>query len=125
MCRELGGLDQAIEGPLIQYRPLRWELVDTAQQRQQWRQLLDEYHYLGAPGMVGANLKYFVYGQGGQLLAALGWQSAVAHLGCRDRLLEWNEVQRARYLFRPCRQQRPFSGGAVGEGAALGFGDLE
>ena len=45
-----GGLGQAIEGPLIQYRPLRWELVDTAQQRQQWRELLEEYHYLGPPG---------------------------------------------------------------------------
>ena len=95
-----GGLGQAIEGPLIQYRPLRWEWVHTAQQRQQWRQLLEEHHYLGAPGMVGANLKYLVYGQGGQLLAALGWQSAVAHLGCRDRLLEWNGAQRARYLDR-------------------------
>jgi len=91
---------EVIEGPLIQYRPLRWEWVHTAQQRQQWRKLLDEYHYLGAPGMVGASLKYFVYSQEGQLLAALGWQSAVAHLGCRDRLLEWQAAQRTRYLDR-------------------------
>ena len=61
-----------MEGPLTQYRPLRWELVQTVDQRAQWRQLLDQYHYLGAPGMVGANLKYFIYGQDGQLLGALG-----------------------------------------------------
>jgi len=91
---------EAIAGSLKRYRPLRWELVRTAEQRRQWRALLDRYHYLGAPGMVGANLKYFVYGQAGQLLGALGWQSAVAHLGCRDRLLEWNQAQRARYLDR-------------------------
>ena len=91
---------EAIAGPLIQYRPLRWEWVHTAGQRQQWRQLLDQYHYLGAPGMVGANLKYFVYSQGGQLLGALGWQSAVAYLGCRDRVLAWPAAQRARYLDR-------------------------
>ena len=91
---------EAIEGPLLQHRPLCWELVQTAEQRQQWRLLLDEHHYLGAPGMVGANLKYFVYGQDGQLLGALGWQSAVAYLGCRDRLLEWKESQRACYLDR-------------------------
>jgi len=91
---------EALEGPLSGYRPLRWELVQTAQQRQQWRQLLDAYHYLRAPGMVGANLKYFVYGVAGQLLGSLGWQSAVAHLGCRNRLLEWSLAQRARYLDR-------------------------
>ena len=39
-----GWVGEGIEGPLSQYRPLRWELVETAQQRQQWRQLLDEYH---------------------------------------------------------------------------------
>jgi hypothetical protein len=50
--------------------------------------------------MVGANLKYFVYGREGQLLGALGWQSAVAYLGCRDRILEWDGAQRARYLDR-------------------------
>lgn len=91
---------QAIEGPLSQYRPLRWELVQSAEQRQQWRQLLDAYHYLGAPGMVGANLKYFVYGPAGRLLGALGWQSAVGHLGCRNRVLAWNPEQQARYLDR-------------------------
>lgn len=95
-----GWLGEGIQGPLSQYRPLRWELVQSAQQRQQWRKLLDEYHSLGSPGMVGANLKYFVYGQGGQRLGALGWQSAVAYLGCRDRLLAWNPAQRARYLDR-------------------------
>ena len=93
-------IETEIRGPLNQYRPLHWEWVRSASQRQQWRQLLDEYHELGAPGMVGANLKYFVYGREGQLLGALGWQSAVAYLGCRDRILEWDGAQRARYLDR-------------------------
>ena len=48
--------------------------------------------------LVGANLKYLVYGRAGELLGALGWQSAVRHLGCRDRLLGWNAAQRARGL---------------------------
>jgi SRSO17 transposase len=87
-----------LEGTLDEYRPLRWELVSTAAQRRQWRQLLSAYHYLGAPELVGANLKYLVFGRQGQLLAALGWQSAVQHLGCRDRLLGWTAVERARAL---------------------------
>ena len=88
----------AVDGPLSQYRPLRWELVNTPAQRREWRQLLAQYHYLGAPQLVGANLRYLAYGRGGELLGALGWQSAVQHLGCRDRLLGWNAAQRARGL---------------------------
>jgi hypothetical protein len=87
-----------VDGALSQYRPLRWELVGTTAQRREWRQLLAAHHYLGAPTLVGANLKYLVYGQAGELLGALGWQSAVRDLGCRDRLLGWNAVQRGRGL---------------------------
>jgi len=85
---------------LSHYRPLRWALVGTVAQRRQWRELLDQHHYLGAPELVGANLKYLVYGREGELLGALGWQSAVQHLGCRDRLLGWTAAQRARWLER-------------------------
>ena len=87
-----------VEGPLSGYRPLRWELVRTMAQGCQWRELVAQHHYLGAPQLVGASLKYLVYGRGGQLLGVLGWQSAVQHLGCRDRLLGWNAAQRARGL---------------------------
>ena len=86
---------KSVEGDLSEYRPLRWELVSTPAQRLEWRGLLGQYHYLGAPELVGANLKYLVYGRGGELLGALGWQSAVQHLGCRDRLLGWDAAQRA------------------------------
>src|SRR5439155_1713179 len=63
-----------------------------------WNELLDRYHYLGAPGLVGANLKYLVFGRQGELLGAVGWQSAVKDLGCRDRLVGWDAPQRARGL---------------------------
>jgi SRSO17 transposase len=89
---------RTVDGALDGYRPLHWELVRTAAQRRQWRQLLAEHHYLGAPELVGANLKYLVSGREGELLGALGWQSAVQHLGCRDRLIGWTAAQRARGL---------------------------
>ena len=92
---EAGSAERIVDGPLSQYRPLDWELVGTRAQRRQWHQLLERHHYLGGPPLVGANLKYLVYGRTGDLLGALGWQSAVQHLGCRDRLLGWNATQRA------------------------------
>src|ERR1039457_7558357 len=91
-------VSRSIEGALARYQPLRWQLVSTSAQRCEWRQLLAQYHHLGAPQLVGANLKYLVYGRAGQLLGALGWQSAVQNLGCRDRLLGWNAAQRAEGL---------------------------
>jgi SRSO17 transposase len=89
---------RTLAGALREYRPLCWELVSTVGQRRQWRQLLAGYHYLGAPQLVGANLKYLMSGRQGELLGAMGWQSAVQHLGCRDRLIGWTAVQRARWL---------------------------
>jgi SRSO17 transposase len=89
---------RTVEGALDEYRPLCWELVSTVAQRRQWREVLAQFHYLGASELVGANLKYLVSGRQGELLGALGWQSAVQHLGCRDRLLGWNAAQRASWL---------------------------
>jgi SRSO17 transposase len=50
--------------------------------------------------LVGAHLQYLVYGRQGELLGALGWQSAVERLACRDRLvgLEGKPEWRARFL---------------------------
>jgi SRSO17 transposase len=87
-------------GPLRDYRPFGWQLVESVEQRRRWRGILTQYHYLGAPGLVGAHLKYLVYSAQGELLGALGWQSAVERLDCRDRLvgLEGRAQLRARFL---------------------------
>ncbi len=90
--------ERILAGTVGDYRPLRWERVVSETQRAQWRQVLAAYHYLGTLKLVGANLKYLVWSRQGELLAALGWQSAVERLGCRDRLVGWNAVQRARWL---------------------------
>lgn len=116
-------------GALNQYRPLHWELVSTRAQRREWGELLARYHYLGAPAMVGPNLKYLVYGCAGELLGALGWHSAVQHLGCRDRLLGWDAAQRAkglehvvngvRFLILPWVQVRHLASVLLSENLAL------
>ena len=91
---------EQMSGVLKDYRPFCWQWVDSAEQRRQWRELLAQHHYLGAPGLVGAHLKYLVYSRPGELLGALGWQSAVERLDCRDRLVGLNgrAELRARFL---------------------------
>ena len=80
-------LPPLLQEPLAHYQPLQWVRVTTAEQHRQWNELINQYHYLGAPGLVGANLKYLVSGRGGELLGAAGWQSAVKDLGARDRVV--------------------------------------
>jgi hypothetical protein len=46
-----------VQGGVRDCRPLRWERCGSPSQHQEWRQLLDRHHYLGAPGLVGASLK--------------------------------------------------------------------
>jgi len=87
-------------GRLHEYRPFHWQWVDSREPRRQWRGVLAQYHYLGAPGLVGAQLQYLVYSRQGELMGALGWQSAVERLEDRDRLvgLEGKPQLRARFL---------------------------
>ena len=94
-----GGVTPEKTGRLRDYRPFSWQLVDSAEPRRQWREVLAQHHYLGAPGLVGAHLRYLVYSRQGELLGALGWQSAVERLDCRDRLVGLNRRAELRAQF--------------------------
>jgi len=95
-------------GSCRDYRPLCWQLVDSAEPRRQWREVLARHHYLGAPGLVGAHLQYLVYSAAGDLLGAMGWQSAVERLDCRDRLVgvDGQPALRTQFLSHAVNQVR-------------------
>jgi hypothetical protein len=100
--------EPGLRGELADYQPLQWELVRSAAQRRQWRALLAAHHDRGAPGLVGAHLEYFCYSAQGDLLGALGWQSAVERLDARDRLVgvQKQPALRARFLAHAVNQVR-------------------
>jgi SRSO17 transposase len=114
-------------GVLTDLRPFCWQLVDSAGRRRQWRELLARHHYLGVPGLVGAHLQYLIYSRQGDLLGAIGWQSAVERLDCRDRLAalngraEWrarflaHAVNNVRFLIVPWLQVRHLASALLGE----------
>jgi hypothetical protein len=69
---------------------------------------LAQHHDRGEPGRVGAHLQYLVYSAGGDPLSAVGWQSAVERLDCRDRLagVRGQPALRAQFLARAVNHVR-------------------
>ncbi len=98
----------SVTDDLHDHRPLQWELVRSAAQRRRWRTLLAQHHDRGAPGLVGAHLEYFIYSIRGELLGAMGWQSAVERLACRDQLvgISRQPAVRAQFLAHAVNQVR-------------------
>ena len=94
-----------LEGSLGEFLPLHFEVVLDEANHRLWNHVIREYHYLGYRVLVGRNLKYLVY-TGSRLIAALGWQSAVGHLGCRDRVIGWGASQRREHLHRVANSTR-------------------
>ena len=58
-----------------------------------WDYLLDHYHYLGRPRLVGEHLKQLVFIDG-RVVACLGWASAAWKIAPRDRHIGWSALQK-------------------------------
>jgi hypothetical protein len=79
--------------------PVRLEIVqDGTFQGQEFKSLLEQYHYLGFDRTVGENLKYLVYSRQGKLLACLLFGSAAWACAPRDRFIGWNALSRRNHL---------------------------
>lgn len=66
-------------------------------ERDRWQQLMAQQHYLGAPPMVGEQLRYVVTDRG-RWLALLGWCAGAYHLAGREAWIGWNADQRQQRL---------------------------
>lgn len=64
-----------------------------------WDYLIDTYHYLGNPKIVGSYLKYLVH-LDGRPVAALGWGSAAWRVAARDGFIGWSNDQRLANLHK-------------------------
>jgi hypothetical protein len=88
-----------IECDLKKIQPL--QVVVTRDQRQHQRLfdfLLSQYHYLGYKGMVGENMKYFIFDCHQRPLACVLFGSAAWSVQCRDRYIGWDADARKNNL---------------------------
>jgi hypothetical protein len=78
--------------------PLKLSRVSTKEEREQWYELVERYHYLGYRVPFGAQVRYFIEGGGGKRLGCLQFSSPAWKMAPRDRWIGWNEEQRGRNL---------------------------
>ena len=93
-------LPAVISGLLQEYRPIRLELIEDAEQRRLFRLYIQEHHYLGYRAPYGAQLRYWVRAAPSDLppLAALLFTSAAWRMAPRDQFIGWSDEMRERHL---------------------------
>ena len=82
-----------IKGAVSAFGSLTIRMVRFSPDEALWDHLVDKYHYLARPWIVGSYLKYIAYLEG-RPVACLGWGSAAWKVACRDQLIGWNSVAR-------------------------------
>ena len=88
-----------ISGDIRDILPVRIEIVQGGVfQGQEFKSLIEQYHYLGFDRNVGENLKYMAYGRQGKLLACLLFGSSAWACAPRDRFIGWNAPSRRRHF---------------------------
>ena len=74
-------------------KTLRLHQVCSPKDSRLWNELIERYHYLGYTPLPGAQIRYFIEGNG-QLLGALGVGAAAWKIAPRDLFISWTHAQR-------------------------------
>lgn len=82
-----------IKGTVSHFGSLKIQMVRRSPDEAMWDHLVDKYHYLARPWIVGSYLKHIAY-LDGRPVACLGWGSAAWKLACRDRMIGWDRACR-------------------------------
>lgn len=78
----------------VRIRPLA---PDDILERERFRELMEQHHYLKSDTLVGEQLRYVAEADG-RWVALLSWSAAANHLKDREQWLGWNISQRRRRL---------------------------
>lgn len=89
-ARDIDPYDSSeLRGRLSDFSSLTIRMVRFNPAEALWDHLVDNYHYLARPWIVGSYLKYIAY-LGERPVACLGWGSAAWKVACRDRMIGWD-----------------------------------
>ena len=99
VLRTESGEEQAIlSGTVRELSPLQLNRVKSKEQRDQWYELVDRYHYLGYQVPFGAQVRYFIENGDGKRLGCFQFSSPAWKMAPRDRWIGWDREQRGKNL---------------------------
>lgn len=99
---------EGLVGSLGEFEPIVLELVQSAEARVLFRELVGRHHYLGHAVAFGAHLRYLVYASRPQpvVLGCVQFSSAAWRMAARDRWIGWDDTTRERNLQRVVNNSR-------------------
>jgi Domain of unknown function (DUF4338)/Transposase Tn5 dimerisation domain/Transposase DNA-binding len=62
-----------------------------------WEEMMDEYHYLGSTGLIGAEIRYFIRVDD-EIVGGINFSSPAMRCRARDRWIGWDETTRKERL---------------------------
>ncbi len=103
-----GAWGESLEGTLGDYPGIALRLVQTAEERSLWRELVERYHYLGHRVPFGAHLRYLIRieDECQTVVGCLQYSSAAWRMRARDEWIGWNETARKAHLQRVVSNSR-------------------
>lgn len=95
-----------LRGRLVDYRPLRLQLIEDLAGRRLFQQYIQRYHPLGYRVPYGAQLRYLVRSESQDVLACLLFTSAAWKMAPRDTWIGWTDQVRRANLSRVVNNAR-------------------
>jgi hypothetical protein len=89
----------AVPATVGKVRGLQLVLVETDEQRQIWKQMMQKEHPQGAGALVGAQLRYLIGSEHGWL-GGFGFAASALRLADRDDWIGWDDATRREQLHR-------------------------
>jgi len=83
-----------VNSRLKDLQPLEIDIVSDAHMLEEFKSLLDQYHYLGYDRTIGENVKYVVKTNSGAIVACLLFGSAAWTCKPRDAYMGWDKGRR-------------------------------
>lgn len=103
-----GDRGRDLVGEVGDFAPIEIELVETADQRLLFRELVGRHHYLGHAVPFGAHLRYLVYATRPErtVVGCVQFSSPAWRMAVRDAWIGWDDCTRQRNLQRVVNNSR-------------------
>jgi hypothetical protein len=96
------------KGELEKLEPIELIAIGSADSRasRTWNEMMDQYHYLGAGPLCGAQMRYLVHSENYGYLGGLAFSAAAWRLESRDEWIGWEDQARRQNLNRVVANSR-------------------